>query len=67
MLKRFGFSDALKADDKAQVSAELLIVIAALVAVALVLISQLQNTAERGREVLSNTTDKAFDEIAEIK
>ncbi|MFH1056257.1 MAG: hypothetical protein V1717_00445 [Candidatus Micrarchaeota archaeon] len=54
-------------DERAQVSAELLIVIAALVAVALVLISQLQNTAERGKEVLSNATDNAFEEIADIK
>ena len=54
-------------DERAQVSAELLIVIAALVAVALVLISQLQNTAEQGKEVLSNATDKAFEEIADIK
>lgn len=54
-------------DDKAQVSAELLIVIAALIAVALVLITQLQNTAERGAKVLSNTTDKALDAISAIK
>ncbi|MEM4254809.1 MAG: hypothetical protein QXR53_00570 [Candidatus Norongarragalinales archaeon] len=53
--------------DEAQVSAELLIVIAALVAVALVLITQLQNTAEKGKKVLSNATDKAFDQIADIK
>ncbi len=54
-------------DDEAQVSAELLIVIAALVAVALVLITQLQNTAEKGKKVLANATDKAFDQIADIK
>ncbi|HLD62369.1 MAG TPA: hypothetical protein VI875_00715 [Candidatus Norongarragalinales archaeon] len=54
-------------DDEAQVSAELLIVIAALVAVALVLITQLQNTAEKGKKVLGNATDKAFDRIADIK
>jgi len=56
----------LRMDDKAQVSAELIIVIAALIAVALVLISQLQNTAEKGSKVLSNTTDKALDAIADI-
>lgn len=54
-------------DDEGQVSAELLIVIAALVAVALVLITQLQNTAEKGKKVLSNATDKAFKEIADIQ
>ncbi|MFH0922675.1 MAG: class III signal peptide-containing protein [Candidatus Micrarchaeota archaeon] len=54
-------------DEKAQVSAELIIIIAAVLAVAVVLIIQLQNTAEKGSKVLSNTTNKAFDEIAGIK
>ncbi len=57
----------LEMDDDAQVSAELLIVIAALVAVALVLITQLQNTAQQGKKILKNATNKAFDEIADIK
>ncbi len=59
--------ELLQMDDDAQVSAELLIVIAALIAVALVLITQLQNTAQKGKKVLSNATDKAFSEIADIK
>ena len=54
-------------DEKAQVSAELIIVIAALIAVALVLISQLQNTAEKGKKVLNSTVEKVFDEISDIK
>ncbi|HEV8289910.1 MAG TPA: hypothetical protein VGQ00_03105 [Candidatus Norongarragalinales archaeon] len=54
-------------DDKAQVSAELIIVLAAIVAVAIVLISQLQKTAITGKKVLANATDKAFDEIRRIK
>lgn len=62
-----GFLSVLQMDDDAQVSAELLIVIAALVAVALVLVTQLQNTAQKGKKVLSNATDKVFDEIADIK
>lgn len=54
-------------DERAQVSAELIIVIAALIAVAVVLITQLQNTAQTGKKVLGNETDKAFDKIADIK
>jgi len=56
-----------KSGRKAQVSAELLIVIAAVIAIALVLITQLQHTAEHGKKVLNNATDKAFDAIADIK
>ncbi|MEW5955439.1 MAG: hypothetical protein AB1626_02785 [Candidatus Micrarchaeota archaeon] len=53
-------------DERAQVSAELIIVIAALIAVAVVLITQLQKTAQTGRKVLGNETEQAFDEIADI-
>lgn len=53
-------------DDRAQVSAELIIVIAALIAVAVVLITQLQKTAQTGSRVLGNETNKAFDEIGDI-
>ena len=62
-----GFFKEFLEDERAQVSAELLIVIAAMVAVAIVLITQLENTAQRGKKVLSNATDKAFDAIADIK
>lgn len=54
-------------DESAQVSVELIIVVAALIAVAVVLIIQLQNTASKGSKTLSKTADKAFDEIADIK
>ena len=47
-------------DDKAQVSAELIIVIAALIAVAIVLITQLQNTAKKGSRVLEDETNKVW-------
>lgn len=53
-------------EEEGQVSAELLIVIAALIAVALVLITQLQNTAKTGKKALSNETSKAWKEIGEI-
>lgn len=54
-------------DESGQVSAELIIVIAAMVAVAIVLVGQLQDTAQTGKKVLANETAKAFREIAEIK
>ena len=47
-------------DEKAQVSAELIIVIAALIAVAIVLISQLQSTAKKGSKVLDDETSKTW-------
>ena len=54
-------------DEKAQVSAELIIIIAALMAVAVVFIVQLQKTAKTGKTILSNKTSEAFDEIRDIK
>ena len=54
-------------DETAQVSAELIIVTAALVAVAIVLVMQLQNTAKKGSELLSDKAGKALDEIGNIK
>jgi hypothetical protein len=53
-------------DDAAQVSAELIIVIAAVIAVAIVLILQLQNTAKKGAKAVGQETEKAFNEIGEI-
>lgn len=53
-------------EERAQVSAELIIVIAALVAVAIVLVTQLQNTAKTGGKLLSNETSKVFKAIREI-
>ncbi|MEM0475621.1 MAG: hypothetical protein QW343_02400 [Candidatus Norongarragalinales archaeon] len=53
-------------DDAAQVSAELIIVIAAVIAVAIVLILQLQNTAKKGAKVVGQETERAFEEIREI-
>lgn len=53
-------------DEKAQVSAELIIVIAALVAVAIILVMQLQNTAKKGSKIIGEETEKAFREIGEM-
>ena len=54
-------------DETAQVSAELIIVTAALVAVAIVLVTQLQNTAKKGSDLLEKKASSAFDEIDKIK
>ena len=50
-------------DESAQVSIELIIVVAALIAAAVFLITQLQNTASKGGEALNRTAEKAFNEI----
>jgi len=54
-------------ENKAQVSVELIVLLAAVVAVALVLVSQLQKTGKKGAEVIDKKTEKIFDEIADIK
>ncbi len=53
-------------DEKAQVSAELLIITAAIIAVAIILITQLQHTAEKGKNTLAEKSDKVFNEIENI-
>lgn len=55
------------ADSRAQVSAELLIVIAAVVALAIVLVSQLQQSAKTGAQNLEKKTKDAWDEVNKIK
>jgi hypothetical protein len=54
-------------EENAQVSAELIIIIAAVVAVAIILITQLQSTAKKGRTVVENETSKAWQEVQEIR
>lgn len=54
-------------DERAQVSIELIIVAAAIIAVSVILITQFQSTASKGKKALGDVTDKAFDEIADIK
>ena len=51
---------------RGQVSAEMLILTAALVAVALLLVTQLQHTAETGKDVLSKQAAEAFKQIGKI-
>jgi uncharacterized protein (UPF0333 family) len=54
-------------DERGQVSIEMIIVAAAVIAVSVILITQFQSTASKGKEALSEVTDKAFDEIQDIK
>jgi len=52
--------------ERAQVSIELIIVLAAVVAIVLLLVSQLQKTAEKGAKVFDKKTEDIFEEIEEI-
>ena len=53
-------------DEKAQISVELIIVLAAVVAVVLVLVSQLQATSEQGSKKLEDTAKNVFKKIDDI-
>lgn len=54
-------------EDRAQISVELIIVLAAVVAVVLVLVSQLQATSSQGSKKLEQTTKSVLDKIDDIK
>ncbi len=54
-------------EQKAQISVEMIVLLAAVVAIALILVSQLQKTGTKGAEVIEKKTDKIFDEISDIK
>lgn len=51
---------------RGQVSAEMLILTAALVAVALLLVTQLQHTAEQGKDLLGKEAAEAFKQVGKI-
>lgn len=53
--------------EKGQVSAELLIIIAALVAVAVILVTQLGDTASKGADRINNKSDDLFKKIDKIE
>jgi uncharacterized protein (UPF0333 family) len=54
-------------EQKAQISVELIIVLAAIVAIVLVIVSQLQKTAEEGTKVIADKTEDIFKKIDEIE
>ena len=53
-------------DEKGQVSVELIVVLAAVVAIVLLLVSQLQSTTEKGSKVIEKKTSDIFDQIEKI-
>ncbi len=65
--KRINFMNKnLFNEEKAQISVELIIVLAAVVAVVLVLVSQLQATSQQGSKKLDDTAKNVFSKIDEI-
>lgn len=54
-------------EESAQVSAELLIVIAAIIAVAVILVTQLQSTAKKGSALVSDKAADAFAVVGKTK
>lgn len=52
--------------EKAQISIEMIIVLAAIVAIVLLLVSQLQSTAEKGVKVFDKKANAIFKEIEDI-
>ena len=54
-------------NEKAQVSVELILLLAAVVALVLIIVSQLQDTAEKASSRLSKKADQVLDSIDDIK
>jgi competence protein ComGC len=54
-------------EERAQISVELIIVLAAVVAVVLVLVSQMQSTSQEGTKKLKETSDSVLKKIDDIK
>ena len=52
--------------NKAQISVELIIVLAAVVALVLLLVSQLQETSKEGAKIIEEKSKKIFQEIEKI-
>lgn len=52
--------------ERAQISVELIIVLAAVVALVLLLVSQLQQTSEKGAKAIEEKSKKIFQEIEKI-
>lgn len=53
-------------ENKAQISVELIIVLAAVVALVLLLVSQLQKTSEEGAKAIEKKSQEIFKEIEKI-
>ncbi len=60
------FSKSRILEERGQISVELIIVLAAVVAIVLILVSQLQKTTTKGAKAISQKTDDIFKEISDI-
>ena len=56
----------LLSDSKAQISAEMIILLAAIIAIVLVVVTQLQKTTNKANKSVETEADKVFDKIDEI-
>ncbi len=56
----------LVAEQRAQISIELIIILAAVVALVLLLVSQLQETSAEGAKAIEKKSKEIFDEIEKI-
>lgn len=54
-------------EKKAQVSAEMIILLAAIIAIVLVIITQLQKTTTKANKTVDQTADKIFKKIDDIE
>jgi len=61
------FNEIKFMDSKAQISIELIIVLAAVIAIVLIFVGQLQNTSKEGLSELDSTADSIFEKIKEIR
>jgi uncharacterized protein (UPF0333 family) len=53
-------------DKKAQISAEMIILLAAIIAIVLLVVTQLQKTTKKANSTVEKKADKVFDKIDDI-
>ncbi|HOD89558.1 MAG TPA: class III signal peptide-containing protein [archaeon] len=53
-------------ENKAQISAEMIILLAAIIAIVLVVVTQLQSTTKKANTTVTKESDKVFDKIDDI-
>ncbi|MFA5931250.1 MAG: hypothetical protein WC821_02980 [archaeon] len=64
---QMNFNKSIFRETRAQISVELIIVLAAVVAVVLILVSQMQATSEAGSKKLEETSESVLKKIGEIE
>ena len=60
------FLDRLIKDTRAQISAEMIILLAAIIAIVLVVVTQLQKTTTKANKKVDTEADKVFNKIDDI-